>query len=380
MKSNEYIGQFLETLDTMDKSGNRISGLIMSSPGFGKTTTVEAWCRLKDYNLTTLIASNFSSDDILGIEVRTENKMERLMPSWFNELSEKAQNGKRNILFLDEISAADSYIQSPLFNLIFNYKLASRNLPENTLIVAAGNYSEELGNAFKMTAPLVNRFLILNLTNEDYSFSEILNGNGLRSIKDKDEMSNFIGIKEPRTKKWNFDKLKSWISENKPEFKFGKSEFIDDVEMGGLLGFLSLRSLTYSLQFAEAYMSKYNDEIWMRIVGDTMGMSQKREGKPIREILKMNKSFFFGSNGKSSTSEFSNKKISEICDLLRKMPSLSGEEANAALDSLEEKILDADINKVTSNDLRSFTNLASLYPSNSRITKMSEVLTSKLNC
>ena len=377
MDSNKHIGQFLETLDTMDQKGERISGLIMSSPGFGKTTTVEAWCRLKGYNLTTLIASNFSSDDILGIEVRSGDRMERLMPSWFNELSEKAQNGKRNILFLDEISAADSYIQSPLFNLIFNYKLASRSLPGNTLIVAAGNYSEELGNAFKMTAPLVNRFLVLNLVNEDYSFTEILNGNGIKSIKDDDEMRNYIGIKEPKTKKWSFDKFRNWVMENRPEFKFGKAEFVDDVEMGGLLGFMSLRSFTYSLQFAQAYMAKFNDDIWMRIIGDTMGMSQKREGKPIREIIKMNKTSFYGSTGTVS-SAYSGKKIADICNSLREMYSIDTEEATEALDSLEAKILDASIDKVTSNDLRAFTNLTSKYPVHPRISKMSEILTSKL--
>lgn len=380
MDSNKHIGQFLETLDSMDKAGNRIAGLIMSSPGFGKTTTVEAWCKLRDYNLTTLIASNFSSDDILGIEVRSGDRMERLTPSWYNDLVNLSKNGKRNILFLDEISAADSYIQSPLFNLIFNYKLAGRSLPENTLIVAAGNYSEELGNAFKMTAPLVNRFLILNLTLEDYSFTEILNGNGIKSIKDDDELASYIGIKEPMTKKWSFSKFKEWIMNNRPEFRVGKSEFVDDVEMGGLLGFMSLRSFSYSLQFAEAYMSKFNDEIWMRIVGDTLGMSQKREGKPLRDIIKMNKLSFIGSTNSMNKSQYSDKKFSDICDIIRGFSDINSEEAIDAIDALEERILEASIDKITSTDLRSFTQLHSKYPTHARITKLSEILTTKFSC
>ena len=376
MESNKHIGQFLETLDDLDKQGLQRPGLIMSSPGFGKTTTVEAWCKLKDYNLTTLIASNFSSDDILGIEVRSGDRMERLTPSWYNDLVEKSKNGKRNILFLDEISAADSYIQSPLFNLIFNHKLAGRDLPENTLIVAAGNYSEELGHAFKMTAPLVNRFLILNLVSSDYSFTEILNGNGIYSIKDDDELRNYIGITEAKNKKWSFSKFKNWIMDNRPEFKVGKAEFTDDVELGGLLGFMSLRSFSYSLSFAEAYMAKFNDDIWMRIFGDTLGMSQKREGKPLREILKMNKNYFFGTSKNSS--EYSTKTMAEICEILRNMDTINSPQGEEALDALEEKITSISIEKATSKDLREFTYLTSKYSNHQRVCDLNKILTSKL--
>lgn len=377
MNSNKHIGQFLETLDDLDKKGKYVPGLIMSSPGFGKTTTIEAWCKIKDYNLTTLIASNFSSDDILGIQAVKDGELKRLTPSWFNCLLEKAKNGKRNVLFLDEISAADAYIQAPLFNLIFNHDLAGKSLPDNTMIIAAGNYSEELGNAFKMTAPLVNRFMILNLTLEDYSFTEILNNNGINTIYDEDEMKSYIGIKEPSIKKWSFEKFKSWILDNRPEFKPGKSEFIEDIEVGGLLGFMSLRSFSYSLQFAEAYMAKYNDDIWIRIFGDTLGMSQKREGKPLRDVIKMNKTSFLGSREKVS-SNYENKRVSDICRVLVGMGNLDSPEAIEALDSLEKKVIDTDISKISSQDFRDFTNLNSKYPTQSRIAKIAEILTSKL--
>ncbi len=373
MEANRYIGQFLETLDSMDISGKRIPGLIMSSPGYGKTTTIEKWADIHGYNRTTLIASNFNSDDILGIEVRIGEEMKRLPPSWYNEMVKKSENGKRNILFLDEISAADPYVQAPLFNLIFNHSLAGRSLPENTLIIAAGNYSEELGNSFKMTAPLVNRFLILNLMKDDYSFSDIIFGTGIDSIKDDDSMRNYLGIEDMSLKKrWSFERFRDWVAKERSEFRPGKSEFHDDLEMGGLLGFISLRSFSYCLQFSEEYMSRFNDDIWMRIVGDTLGVSQKREGKPMREVIFMNRSYFLDT-GKVS-SKYKGKSMAEICQEMLDLPSLDTEDAQEGLTSLEEKISKASLNDFSSRDFKVFTSLCSKYPSDERIKKLLNIV------
>jgi len=370
MKANQYVGQFLETLDALDKEGKYVPGMIMSSPGFGKTTTIEKWCEFKDYNLLTLIASNFSSDDILGIQSVKDGELHRLTPSWFNELTKLAENGKRNVLFLDEISATDAYIQAPLFNLIFNHDLAGKKLPKNTLIVSAGNYSEELGNTFKMTAPLVNRFMVLNLINDDFSLMEILDG-GIRNIKTKKEFEDYIGINEPKDKKYSFSRFTDWIKDNRTEFKFGKAEFTEDTSMGGLLGFTSLRSFSYSMMFAESFMGKFNSDIWMRIVGDTLGVSNKREGKPMREVLRCNEKEFTRVEGSSDNKV---KTIGDICDLITK----SGELSKDLLSDLEEAIKNITISDITTADLTKFTTLSAKYTNDEKMRYLSSTLTSKL--
>lgn len=298
MKSNQYLGQFLETLDTLDKGGKYTSGMVISTPGAGKTTTVELWCKLHDYNLTTLIASNFSADDILGLQSVINGRIERLTPSWFNELSELAKNGKRNVLFLDEITATDAYIQAPLFNLVFSKCLCGKNLPENTLIIASGNYSDDLGGNFKMTSPLVNRFMLLNLTDEDFSLMDILDKD-ITKMTSKKDIKEFLGISSTKGTLWNFDKFKDWVKNNPTEFSIGSSDYVEGKEYGGLLGFTSIRSFQYALIFTEAFMGMFNSDIWIRIVGDTLGLSTKREGKPMRSVL----SFF--------EREFKNEEVSK---------------------------------------------------------------------
>lgn len=365
MKANKYVGQFLETLDNLDKSGKHIPGLIVSSPGFGKTSTIDIWCKYHDYNLTTLIASNFSADDILGLQAVDSGRLKRLTPSWFNSLIETSENGKRNVLFLDEIGACDAYIQSPLFNLIFNHDLAGAKLPDNTLIVAASNYSEDLNNSFKMTAPLVNRFMILNLRPQDFDIMEVLD-NDLDLI-DKKSMEEFLGLVPE--KRYSFAKFKDWVTNNWQEFKFNKSKYVEDQEMGGLLGFISLRSFNYAIQFTEAYMSNYGDSIWMRIVGDTLGVSAKREDKPMRLVLECyEQSFAYDENA------FMQKTIAALCDMI----SAGGKELlEDNLSILERMVSEATQDNITGADIASFVALQSKYTSNDMLDKISSIMTSK---
>lgn len=324
MKANEITAKIIRVVDDLDKAGENIPCLIMSHPGAGKTTTVKMYCDVMDYNLVTLIPSQQSSDDVLGlqsIDPKT-GKLSRLTPSWFNKLKKVMENGKRTILFIDEITTCDPYIQGPLLDLIFSRNLGEDNLPDNCFIVSAGNYSEDLNNEFKMSAPLINRFLILNLQNDDFSIKEVLSG-AIRNCKTIEEKSKFLGFEGSKKKeKYDFNKFSEWVLNSK-EVKFGKS-YAEEVEGYGLLGFTSVRSITYALKFAEQYMNTFLDKDWIRVVGDTLGSSNKRDtgsagtGIPMRDVINSDASLFLVTsfNGKGSSS--GDESFESICKNMKK--------------------------------------------------------------
>lgn len=282
MKANQNIAKVLTAVDNLNLKGENIPLLIMSHPGFGKTSTIAMYCKYKDYNLYTLIASQYSSDDILGLQTLKEDKLKRLTPAWFDEMRELASNGKRTLLFLDEITCVDEWIQGPLLDLIFNRKLGTQKLPDNVFIIAAGNYSKDLNNTFKMSAPLVNRFLILNVWNDDFSVKEYMKDT-FEKINTREEIEEYLSLKY-QVPYYDFKKLKDWIT-LKEEIVFGRSNYSED-DVYGLMGFTSIRSLGYSLKFAEEYISLFgSDNLWMRVMGDTLGVSSIREGKSIRTVL-----------------------------------------------------------------------------------------------
>ena len=298
MKANEYIAKFVSTIDNLEKAGKNVPGLILSHAGFGKTSTIKKFCEYKDYNLITLIPSMYSADDILGLQTVEKGKLLRLTPSWFNDMVDLMKNGKRTLLFIDEITTCDPYIQGPLLDLIFNGNLGGSKLPQNVFIMAAGNYSDDLNNNFKMSAPLVNRFVILNLKNEDFDIYELL-------TSDFDNITNletFLGL-TPEVSCLDYNNFKQWLSES-GEVTFGTSTYEED-ELMGLTGFTSVRSVSNILKFSEMYMSSYtNTTLWSRVIGDTLGKSNRREGKYMSKVLEVSLSNF-----RKTSSDKSSKKM-----------------------------------------------------------------------
>jgi hypothetical protein len=68
------------------------------------------------------------------------------------------------VLFLDEMNSAAPSVQAAAYQLILNRRIGQYKLPDNVLIIAAGNREADKGVTYRMPAPLANRFVHLELT------------------------------------------------------------------------------------------------------------------------------------------------------------------------------------------------------------------------
>ena len=92
-------------------------------------------------------------------------------PKWYIELCKKceAQPDKQHVLFIDEITNARETTQSLVYHIALEKSIGPGvgKLPDNTVIVFAGNSKEDSGAAYNMPAPLFRRlshiFLDLNI-------------------------------------------------------------------------------------------------------------------------------------------------------------------------------------------------------------------------
>jgi hypothetical protein len=75
-----------------------------------------------------------------------------------------AEQYDRIILFLDEMNSAAPSVQSAAYQLVLNRKVGTYSLPDNVVIVAAGNREGDKGVTYRMPAPLANRFIHLEMT------------------------------------------------------------------------------------------------------------------------------------------------------------------------------------------------------------------------
>lgn len=369
MQANVNIARTLRVIDNLDKEGIRVPLLIMSHPGFGKTSTIRKYCEYFDYNLITVIPSQSSSDDILGIQSVQNGELTRLTPSWFNKLVRTMENKKRTILFLDEITATDPYTMGPLLDLIFSRNLGEKNLPDNVLVIAAGNYSKDLNNVFKMSSPLVNRFLVLNLWNDDYDLNEILDGT-FDNLK-KEDLKEYLGLASAVDLSYNYESFKNWIKQSR-EIGFGKSEYEEDDEFG-LINFTSIRSLSYALKFTERYMNTYSDGLWMRVVGDTLGTSYKREGKLLREILEMNESSFRNSGVSKGRNPY--KSVADCCNHLLQSDAPSEKD----LGYLYEIVKNTPAIDFSNADFARFKEVAFRWPENEMVIYINDTFSKKMS-
>jgi hypothetical protein len=67
------------------------------------------------------------------------------------------------VLFLDEMNSAAPAVQATAYQLVLNRRVGKYVLPDNVVIVAAGNRESDKGVTYRMPAPLANRFVHLEM-------------------------------------------------------------------------------------------------------------------------------------------------------------------------------------------------------------------------
>lgn len=67
------------------------------------------------------------------------------------------------VLFLDEMNSAAPAVQAAGYQLILNRRVGKYRLPENVVIVAAGNRESDRGVTYRMPTPLANRFVHIEM-------------------------------------------------------------------------------------------------------------------------------------------------------------------------------------------------------------------------
>lgn len=68
-----------------------------------------------------------------------------------------------NILFLDEISAAPQSVQAAAYQITLDRTVGEHRLPDNCIVIAAGNRTTDKSVAFKMPKALANRLMHLEV-------------------------------------------------------------------------------------------------------------------------------------------------------------------------------------------------------------------------
>ena len=139
---------------------------IWGPPGVGKSEVVQQiGSEYKKSLVIDIRLSLWEPTDIKGIPYfdSNQNTMVWAPPA---ELPDEATAKKHDIiiLFMDEMNSAPPAVQAAAYQLILNRRVGTYHLPNNVVIVAAGNREADKGVTYRMPAPLANRFVHLEIS------------------------------------------------------------------------------------------------------------------------------------------------------------------------------------------------------------------------
>ena len=135
-------------------------------PGIGKSDIVgQITNSLPKSHLIDIRLSLWDPTDIKGMPYYSANdNTMKWAPPVELPSEEFAAQYDNIVLFLDEMNSAAPAVQSAAYQLILNRRVGTYKLPDNVMIVAAGNRDADKGVTYRMPAPLANRFVHLELT------------------------------------------------------------------------------------------------------------------------------------------------------------------------------------------------------------------------
>jgi len=133
-------------------------------PGIGKSELIADICEEMGGKLYDLRLALMDPSDLKGV-LYYNTELHNATWSAPPDLPSKETAAKYPVvvLFLDEMNSAPPATQAAAYQLVLNRRVGTYELPDNVVVVAAGNRDTDRGVTYRMPAPLANRFIHLTL-------------------------------------------------------------------------------------------------------------------------------------------------------------------------------------------------------------------------
>ncbi len=129
---------------------------IWGAPGIGKSALVQKFADDVGMECVSLLGSQLAPEDIIGIpQIRGETS--QFMPPKMIARKEPY------VLFLDELNACSQEVQKAFYSLIHERRIGEYHLPEGSVVIGAGNRSQDGAIVKTMSSALINRMIHVGL-------------------------------------------------------------------------------------------------------------------------------------------------------------------------------------------------------------------------
>ena len=129
---------------------------IWGAPGIGKSALVEQFASAVGLPCVSLLGSQLAPEDIIGIP-RINGETSEFMPP------KMIAREDPYVLFLDELNACSQDVQKAFYSLILEKRIGEYHLPKGSVIIGAGNRSQDGAIVKTMSTALINRMFHVEL-------------------------------------------------------------------------------------------------------------------------------------------------------------------------------------------------------------------------
>ncbi len=148
-------------------------------PGIGKSEVVAQITQELGGFMIDLRLGQMDPTDIRGIPFYNKElgKMDWAPPIDLPD-EELASQYPIVVLFMDEMNSAAPAVQAAAYQLVLNRRIGKYRLPDNVVMVAAGNRESDKGVTYRMPTPLANRFVHVEMRADFATWQDwaVLNG------------------------------------------------------------------------------------------------------------------------------------------------------------------------------------------------------------
>ncbi len=178
---------YVSLVQTNTPLKNFPSVMLWGPPGVGKSQGIRQVANAieektgKKLVITDVRLLLFNPVDLRGIPTANEDKTLAiwLKPKIF-QMNEDAE--VINILFLDEISAAPQSVQAAAYQITLDRTVGEHRLPDNCIVIAAGNRVTDRSVAYTMPKALANRLCHMEIVEDSRSWHNWAVGAGVNPM------------------------------------------------------------------------------------------------------------------------------------------------------------------------------------------------------
>ena len=129
---------------------------IWGAPGIGKSALVQQFAEEVGLTCVSLLGSQLAPEDIIGIPQIQEDVSTFLPPKMI-------ARKEPYVLFLDELNACSQEVQKAFYSLIHEKRIGEYHLPEGSIVIGAGNRTQDSAIVKTVSSALINRMFHVQL-------------------------------------------------------------------------------------------------------------------------------------------------------------------------------------------------------------------------